>query len=285
MWGPNIRYLIGVLKCNAIDRLAREAIDGHLSALNPFLLIDPNRRTGLVKDHPFTLALYGPAYQVLEVVLNRIQDTRDDQMLEIGNAKDVVQSLNDLVSDLLPSENVLYTWRDKATHSNLTAMSQQLQNVHLDSSFLGLSWEEIQNLTQKKFLDSSAAPSSFKISFTNDPNLRDPYQILYLPGQINLKINALDHSIKDYVEIKDGAVHLTNSGKALTVVGSMVLDATNNLLVRKQILSGSTSTLDLNAYNEYLYHYQTARKSIASSIMGRIGDGIKSLKSNDTNAT
>jgi hypothetical protein len=284
MWNPNIKFISGILICNDIERIAREATNGNISAKNPFLLIDPNRRNGLVRDHPFTVALFKYAYQLLDIIIGRIQDSRDDKLIENGNASDVFNSLNDLISQLLPPESVLYTWRTKDDQTKLNTISSTIKNVNLDSDFLGLTWEEIQNLSKDRYLQLEQKPvsgNSFKLSFTNDINLKSPYQILYLPGQISMKINANDPSVKDYIEISDNTVNLVNSGKALTSIGMLVLDATNNMVIRRNIMDGSTSSLDINAFNEYIFNLIDVRKSIAPSIFEKISLGIQSIKSNE----
>lgn len=287
MWNPNIRYITGSLLCNDIDRIAREATNGNINSKNPYLLIDPNRRNGLVKDHPFTIALYHHAYQLLDIIISRIQDTRDDKLMESGNASDVFNSLNDLVSSLLPPESVLYTWRTKDDHEKLKEIANTVKNVNLDSNFLGLTWEEIQKIAADKYLQvtkTSVYGNSFKISFSNDPKLKGAYQILYLPAKISMKINANDHMIKPYISVDNNVVNLTNPGKALTSIGSMVIEATNNMIVRRNVLSGKTTALDITALNEYMYHINDARESVAPNVFSRILTGIQSIKAPENSA-
>lgn len=281
MWNTNIRLLSGVLICNDIDKIAREAANGNINDKNPFLLIDPNRRAGLAKDHPFTVALYTHAYHLLTMVIDRMQDHRDDKMMENGNASDVFNSLNDMLSELLPSESVLYTWRTKEDHESMAKIIDSIKNVNLDSDFLGLTWEEMQQLAKDKYLQvksSDVSGNSFKISFTNDTNVKTPYQVIYLPGKTSLKINANDPSIKNYVEIKNDTVNMVNTGKALTSVGAILVEATNNMIVRRNIMAGKTSVLDINSYNEFIYHMGDARQSIAPNIFSKISSGINALK-------
>lgn len=287
MWNPNVRFVTGILICNDIDNIAREAANGKISASNPYLLIDPNRRNGLVRDHPFTIALYKHAYHLLDIVIAKIQDYQDDHLIDSGNASDVFESLNQLIGDLLPPESVLYTWRTKDDHSALIDVASSIKNVNLDSGFLGLTWDEIQNLDRDKFLQikqTDISGSSFKISFTNDPKIKTPYQIQYLPGQTVLKINPNDPSIKDYVEISNGTVNLINPGKALTSVGSILVEATNNMVVRRNIISGKTVSLDINSFNEYIFNASSVRKSVGANIYSRISDGIRAIKTNPTNS-
>lgn len=287
MWSPNIRYITGKLICNDIDRIAREAANGNISSLNPYLLIDPNRRAGLVRDHPFTIALYSHAYHLLSIIIARIQDTRDDLLLDNGNANDVFDSLNEMLSNMLPPESVLYTWRTRENQEQLNKIASSLKNVNMDDQFMGLKWEDLQNLINNKSLviDQQQIQNNFKLGFTNDPNLKTPYQILYFPGQVSLKINTNDPSIKDYISVEDGKVTLVNVGKALTSAGSIVLDATNNMIMRRNIMSGKTSSIDINGFNEYTFNVTNIRQTLAPNIFSRVLNGINTIKSSGTTTT
>ena len=267
MWNPNIRYVTGSLTCKDIDKVARDAVNGNLSAANPFLVVDTNRRAGLVKDHPFTKALYSHAYHLLNVTINRLQDTRDTLGTDAGNAASVFNSLNSLISGMLPTENVLYTWRTKQDQNSLAQVVNVLDNVNADSNFLGLTWDQIQNLTNNKYLtldvEATGATGNFiNISFTTDPNVRTHYQVIYLPGKIDIKINANDPSIKPFVGITGSTVNLVNSGKALTAIGAFVIEATNNMMVRRAVMTGKTSALDINSLNEYIWQANDARVNV-----------------------
>ena len=188
--------------------------------------------------------------------------------------------MNDVIGNLLPPESILYTWRTREDHDNLTKLASTITNVDLDSDFLGLTWEQIQNLNNDKNIqiEQKVVPNNFSISFTDDPKVRTPYQILYLPGKISLKINANDPTLKNYLTIENGTANLINSGKALTSIGSIVLDATNNMVVRRNIMNGKTSALDINAFNEYIFNLNASRQSLAGNIFSRITSGIQALK-------
>lgn len=281
IWSPNIRHISGMLHCADIDRIAREAANGQLTAANPFLCIDSNRRTGLVKEHPFTKALFSEAYKVLEIVLNRVQDARDDELLDSGGARDFFDSLNSMIEGLLPPESTLYTWRSKKDHQNLAEVAAVVKNVQVDSEFLGLTWEEIQNLTSDKYLnidESTSVQNTFRISFTDSRDLKTPYQVLYLPGRISLKINALDPSICDFLRVVDGKVEFINSGKALVGVGNMVSEATTNMIVRRRIMAGKTSALDISSFNEYIANVNETRARLIGRIHDHVASGISGFK-------
>lgn len=282
IFNPNIQYISGSLTCDAIEQIAKDAIDGKTTADNPYLVIDPNRRGGLMKEHPFTAALYQYAYYMLSIIIQRVQDAHEEEIIDNGNAKDVLNSLSQFVSNLLPGNAPLYAFRTHDDQEKLNTVADKLRNVNLDSEFLGLTWEQIQEMAQNKAINIESTQSSknvFNISFTQDPTVTTPYTLLYLPGHVSMKVNANDPSIKPYVQITESSVDLINSGKALTTVGGMVTDATSDLLVRQGIMTQQTSNLDINSFNEYQYNYNMSRGSVASGIFSTVTAGVLQIKS------
>jgi hypothetical protein len=283
IYNPNIQFISGTLTCDAIETLAMDAINGNITPSNPYLIIDPNRRNGLLKDHPFTAALYQYAYYMLSIIVQRVQDTNEDDKIGNGDCADLMNSLSNFVSDMLPENTPLYTFRTHDDQDKLNLLSDVMKNVNLDSDFLGLTWEQIQQLAQDKYLQvdgNNVNSSRFSISFTQDPTITTPYNLLYLPSGISMKINANDPTIKPFVNISDTQVNLVNAGKAMTTVGHMVIDATSDLSVRGGIIQNQTSTLDINAFNEYQYTYGAARSNITAGVFSRITDGVTLIKSN-----
>lgn len=288
IFNPNIQLISGTLTCDAIESVAKDAIDGKITAANPYLVIDPNRRNGLVKDHPFTIALYQYAYYMLSIVIQRVQDTREDDLINNGDCADLMKSLSDFVSQMLPDNSPLYAFRTHDDQDKLNKLADTMKNVDLDSDFLGLTWEQIQELARNKVIQlesNNISGSSFNISFTKDPTVTTPYSLLYLPGRVSMKINANDPIVSSYINITDTKVELINAGKAMTSVGNMVIDASTDLSVRRNIMQQQTSSLDINGFNEYQYSYNSSRYNIAPGIFSRVIDGIAQIKSSTDTAS
>jgi hypothetical protein len=93
-----------------------------------------------------------------------------------------------------------------------------------------------------------------------------------------MKININDPSMKAFVTTNSDAVNLVNPGKALTAVGTMVTEATGDMIVRRNIMTNKTSSLDINSFNEYNSHYNSVRQDIAPNIFSSILGGISSIK-------
>lgn len=281
IWNINTRYITGVLICDDIEKIALEAANGNLSLKNPFLCIDPNRRNGLAKDHPFTKALFEPSYKILEMVINRMQDNRDENLLDTGEAKNFFDTIDQMLSKMLPAESVLYTWRSKNDHQNLIDITKQVKNVSLNNDFMGLSWEDAQKLNNENLLTYQQEPpvkNSFNVSFTDDKNVRSAYQILYMPGRINLKINTNDSSLKPFISVEDGKVNFINYGKSLVSVGNIITEAANNMILRRRIMNNQTNSLDMNSFNEFIFNNNDIRSQISSKIFNNINSSISALK-------
>jgi hypothetical protein len=100
---PGAERYFGRLDCPGIDRLAREYDDRlqreevHLSE-NPRLLLDPNRREGLVKEHPFVSALYSGPIDVIKLQLEKEREQSRKQRVQV-EAKETTDRLRKLAKE------------------------------------------------------------------------------------------------------------------------------------------------------------------------------------------
>jgi hypothetical protein len=260
IWNPNIQNIVGTLECDLINKLAKEAANGNITKANPYIIIDPNRRNGLDITHPFTKALYENGYRMLNIVLGRMQDLSDEKLFDFSSDKNLFDGLNSMMSDLLPDNNVVYSWRSREDTDNITLISSRIRNVSINADFLGINLDQIKELRDKKWVESkekilvgtkSDKKSAIKITFTNNENTKSDYQIMYMLGYINIKINAKSSLINKFLSIKDGKVNFNNKIGALMGVGSILNDAIGTLIVRNKILKGETKFLTINDLNEY----------------------------------
>ena len=270
MWSPNIRYITGKLRCDKIDQIARQAANGDLSNLNPYFLLDSNRRNGLVRDHPFTIALFQPAYRILEIAVGRVQDSRDESLLDTTNIGDILKSLSQTITSILPSDTNLYTWRTKSDHQSLVELTQTIDNVNIDKDFIGMSWDEVKNLAKNRVITyphvSEQTPGTFEILLSDDPKIDGHYQVNYLPNKIVIKIKANDISIAGDIEIKDGKVSLINSDKAIHSIKYILTEVVTNLMLRKHIVDGNSRAVTMEGFNECLNLLASFRKKVAGGI-------------------
>lgn len=87
---PLARAYFGRLECAFIDRLCYEYDDrrgaGQLHPLqNPSLLIDPNRQTGLTREHPFTRALFKFPVERLRELIAKDREEERARRAQIAN--------------------------------------------------------------------------------------------------------------------------------------------------------------------------------------------------------
>jgi hypothetical protein len=97
---PHAKRYLGRLECGFIDRLLdeydkrRENNENHPPE-NPALLIDPNRQTGLRRDHPFTKALFQIPSERLRGLIEKDRELDKGIQKEIAN-KDTQKRLDQL---------------------------------------------------------------------------------------------------------------------------------------------------------------------------------------------
>lgn len=99
----------GRLECDYIDKLmdeydSRRKNDEPHPVENPILLIDPNRREGLIKEHPFTKALF----QIPKERLKSLIDKEREQ-LQTSNAEVVSKETRDRLNDLAKAASKFLT--------------------------------------------------------------------------------------------------------------------------------------------------------------------------------
>ena len=97
---PNAAWFFGRLVCEHIDTLHNEYWDRWDRELtcdesNPTQLLDPNRRVGLIPDHPFTKALYGEALRHLRPLVDQEREREKGSKPAIAS-RDTRRMLDDL---------------------------------------------------------------------------------------------------------------------------------------------------------------------------------------------
>ncbi|MEX1247781.1 MAG: hypothetical protein WEA61_04820 [Anaerolineales bacterium] len=104
------RYF-GVIECPFIDTLLEEydfnrAGGGKHRPSNPSLLVDPNRQSGLLREHPFTNAfLQRPAEKLREQIKNdRQSQQKDAEKIENQETRNRLDKLARLASEFLEGE-------------------------------------------------------------------------------------------------------------------------------------------------------------------------------------
>ncbi len=100
---PAAERYFGRLSCPDIDRLARE-FDDRLQREeaqpndNPRLLLDPNRREGLVRDHPFVVALFAGPIDVIKLQFEKEREQSRQRKVQV-EAKETTDRLRRLAKE------------------------------------------------------------------------------------------------------------------------------------------------------------------------------------------
>lgn len=122
------RKYFGKLECPQIDRLLREyderrEIEAAHPNENPSLLIDPNRQHGLIREHPFTKALFLIPAERLRSLIAKDREVERSTQVQIANEE---------------------------TQNRLDKLARKA------SDFLKRQLEELEDLTQGEDVDKSA---------------------------------------------------------------------------------------------------------------------------------
>lgn len=281
-WNPNLKYLYGRLTCPSIDTLAREAGENRLNDKNPYILIDPNRRDGLSKTHPFVKALYEIPYRTLEVAINSVQDIRDSNLITGGDVDEIMSELSSFLSDNIISDDMLFTWRSKTDHENLTKVARAIQNVEIDPEFLGLSKKELESFkfkAKKEYVPRRKHKPRVVVKFADDDTMEDPYEIQYFPHKIVIKLNFNYPDIKPFCSLVDGNLEFQKPGKAMIAINGHLSNVLSKILLRQEILHTQAEiNLTTDQLQELYNRELQVRKTINNGLTQRTMGAITKIK-------
>jgi len=99
---PHAAWFYGKLTCSYIDQLLNEYDDANerqeeSNPSNPYPIVDPLRKEGLVREHPFVQALFGEALKRLRPLVENEREQAESQKTTVEN-KETRKRLNKLES-------------------------------------------------------------------------------------------------------------------------------------------------------------------------------------------
>lgn len=276
----NALKFFGRLECDYIDKLMDEYDERLLNdephpPENPSLLVDPNRRTGLIREHPFTKALFQIPTERLKAEIDKEREqTRADKTEVIS--KETKERLNDLA---------------KAASKFLTQQIEDLEELtvgdHVDEKFfikqgvlifptyLRVGIGEIRPLTfyvnrtlfDKEGQEVTVVPDSSAITV-----LDSPFKLKTHPKKSDRLIGTFrvrGEAVKDSVYIETSCPGLPPVGAVVQVVESRVEDhifASPLEFEHKSyhVKEGSTKTLKLFAKCPEVVNQETEIHVISS---------------------
>jgi len=231
----NALKFFGRLECDYIDKLMDEYDERLLNdephpPENPSLLVDPNRRTGLMREHPFTKALFQIPTERLKALIDKEREQTQADNAEVIS-KETKERLNDLA---------------KAASKFLTQQIENLEELtvgdHVDEKFfikqgvlifptyLRIGIGEIRPLTfyvNRTLFDKEGQ----EVKVTSDSSaitvLDSPFKLKAHPKKSDRLIGTFrvrGEAVKDSVYIETSCPGLPPVGAVVQVVESRVED-------------------------------------------------------------
>lgn len=287
-WMPQIKYLYGRLKCDMIRSLILDYIKNGSSSKNPTIVIDPARKEGLNREHPFTTALLNVPLSWLELTLNQVQDQLDQGKTNSNDIENIMKSMQELGTNFINQNLFNWTWRSKRDEELLANM-QQIKKIDIDQDVIKIPPETIDNLKGGKGGSSvnriqnsnpaNTAPS-FKLILTNNPNDSNRYNILTYNNTLYLQLNTAHPSLAPYYEVSETEIKLINHGKGTLAIGPIIAEAFTKLMLRDHLLSnpdvfsGMSAATDI--YNQLDDIRIAQEQKVAPSIYSTINSIIAS---------
>jgi hypothetical protein len=105
-WSPNINYVYGYIKSNAIKKYLIDFDINGPSVKNPYPIIDPSRLTGVNKQHPLIINLYSLPLVRIDFILRELNSKIATQSVNIEDINDLLSELGNYGLDLVKNENV-----------------------------------------------------------------------------------------------------------------------------------------------------------------------------------
>lgn len=279
----NLKYFFGFLKCDYIDTLIREYTLGNKTYDNPSLIIDPNRRYGLNKSHPFIKSLFEIPYKLLQLSLNRMDDYRMENCVDLGDSKNIIEQFGTFMSEFVLNDETLYAWRSKQDQKYLYDISvKSIENLHVNKDFMYFDKDYLEQLrmnpNQPYVKKSIESRSPITIKFSNNINLKNSHDVLYYPNKVIIRINLNYPTIKPYIYIdENNKINYVHVGKAMVVIGDEISLALSRMITRQKILSGQLS-VNVDQFNEILYIENINKLEYSYQLSNIVNEAIKKIK-------
>lgn len=184
---PYFEFYFGKVICPYIDILTSEYenvenVKGKHSDQNPCRIIDPLRAEGLVKNHPFTSALYREIEKKLEVFLKNDEEKAKEETQEIEN-KRTKERFNRLANEA-----------GKFIKDNINELEIEDENY--------LATSEI------KSGGISIIPAGLKLSVNEEKNV----YVYVHPIELNTEKHAIASYDQDCIELPNEVISLSDRG-------------------------------------------------------------------------
>ena len=103
---PYNTYMFGEITCDHINKLMYDLDINGKTASNPMPIIDPSRRTGLIRKHPFAKNLVTIPILRTRQILLELDRAANDMSLEAEDVSDLMRQLNMVGNDIVRSNKL-----------------------------------------------------------------------------------------------------------------------------------------------------------------------------------
>ncbi|MHC4619959.1 MAG: hypothetical protein ACYTEQ_19605 [Planctomycetota bacterium] len=264
----------GRIECQYIDKLLSE-YDKHRKnnerhpPENPTLLIDPNRREGLRREHPFTKALFQLPSQRLKAFIDKDREQDKSQQREI-TSKETQKKLNDLAkaaSKFLSQQ--IEDLQELTIAHNVDDDFFSKTGVLIYPTYLRVGIGEVRPLTfyvNRGLFDKEGQEISVQLDDEGAVTLLDtPFKLRTHPNRSDRLLGTFrirGEKLKDSVCIRATCPHIPAAQAIVAVVETRVEDRQFTCPLEfehktYQVKEGSTKTLRLFAKCPQLVNQET----------------------------
>ncbi len=267
-----LRYF-GRLECNYIDTLLNK-FDERLNKNeahppeNPTLLIDPNRREGLIRGHPFTKALFQIPSERLKALIDKDKKESRSDKAEIGSKeiKDKLNALAKAASKFLIQQ--VEDLEELTVGDNVDEKDFTKRGVLIFPTYLRVGIGEIRPLTfyvNRSLFDKVGQEVMVHCDDNAVSVLDSPFKLRAHPKKTDRLIGTfrvMGEKVKDSIYIEANCPGIPVIGAIIQVVESRVEDHlfTQSLEFEHKsyhVKEGSTKTLKVFAQCPELVNQET----------------------------
>ncbi len=257
---PHAAWFYGWLRCEYIDELWNDFDERFesgepLDPANSRILVDPNRRVGLLRDHPFTKALFAEAVKRLRPLVEEERRRADGARTEVESreTRKRLDALQKAAAEFMSSEEEPETSRDPNDEQPNSRFRNQ--GFSLNPAYAKIVQGHSQNYW---FNISQEVFPEIEVGSTVQIECLSPE--ITCPGVVSLEPHPKRDSALRAIFKVHGRVPSKASGLKVRV-GSIVAEATLEVIASERDLYADVKDLDFQ-HQQYRVRAESGRKKI-----------------------
>jgi len=279
------KYVYGILTCDYLDVLVREhALQKEMTPerlkLNPFMIIEPTRTTGLSKYHPFTKALFAIPRGLYQTTVSRLIETGTAASALTEGFRDFFSKLSENLTSKLIDEETIYTWRTKQEHALLVLANKYKISARVDQDFY--MFMNTNSLEDVPTPARNRSRRNINLHLFHDETLSSACEIIHLPDQILIRVNTADpsiHLLQPDIEEKLHGGEISEA--AMLGIASVIRIAMVKILMRQNILMGAVQPITTEIYAAVSEAEKELSIESGTTIYGAIKNYIATMRQNN----